>query len=795
MLVESIAKDALLLLSSSPAKPLNTPSKETTSFSYLSLLKDDSSSQPPVSSLVHPQLTDSFTTGLPSFMMTSTQPSIVIQSPAKSTSTVSSSTKSLNLPILQITNSQETSKPTITTMTSLLHTSQNEQQQQQFFEKSYQNLNNQDVFPLILPKTISSHHPLPPQQVLQPVVMNSFVAAPKNSNKPSIYNQLNMKQSDTKVRQCERKRRSRQRKSKEASKVATRFLSFQPPPQHIINQQQPVQNNETQQNEPKVIVSDMLNTTPFFNVKVLDVQGSPIQSPLKVSSTTCNSILTTTINIAEISPPTILIPKKGVVENVKKSCPSQTPRSILKTSKTLQKGKRQPQLILPHKEIPQEDVLLESPLVVVDKLPVNSSNKIKIESQKNDNSSSKDNNSKVFNKKLMKVKFNFKSPRKRSDDDYTEKLIRKSFSPSTFDTNQERDVINKDTLQSPDSLNVDNFLEPSSSSDVHTGHQDTRTSGVDQQTASHTQQENILHVDNLSKSSSKGQVNNELKTPISKSTNFSQDHFGTRETEKTSLKITQTIENKISDLVVTEPSSISQSDKHKTVEKELPCLKSISIETQSASLESSRKIGNGISESAEVVEPNSISGHDQGSTSLKTSHIDFSYSLLHEDTVDASDRLKDIIKEMKNNEKKKIGEKHSSTVASLSVESRLPPNVNVIPKKSFVSSPFKTKHNPGDKHTSKGSQSTLLEPSFTNTNTLSHRTPHEHDTNNAGQTPEYLASPARSDVKVSSSVMMSSPYAESIDSLDSSPFRGGRKRKLSDASDKVSSTFASLSDV
>ena len=665
---------------------------------------------------------------------------------------------------------------------------QQQQQQQKFFEKSYQN-NGDNPLPLILPKTVPSHHHLPTQQVLQPVVMNSFVTAPvipKSRREPSIYNQLNMKQTDTKVRQCERKRRSRQRKSKEAPKVATRFLSFQQPPsQHTINQQhrQLVKNSETtQQNEPKVIVSDMLNTTPFFNVKVIDVQASPMKSPVKCSSSSTNELVTTTINLADISPSTMLIPKKSVVENVKKRLPTQSPRSILKNSASkmmLPRGKRQPQLILPHKEIPS-DVVLNSPVVVVDKLNANSSRKIKIESQKNDNnsssslSSSKDNN-KVSNKKLMKVKFNFKSPKKKTDsEDTSTKIIQISSTPSHLVTNQESSyVINKEILQS-DSPNVD--LEPLSSSNIHTSYSKETTFDVDQQTVLRAHQQENISVDNPSRSPSEDQANNELNAPISKLTTSSQKRIESDATKSAMLKIPHKIETEISDLVVPEPSSISRSDEDKTVEKERPSFKT--VETESPSLGTTRHtIENEITDSS-VAESPSISTHDQDSISLKTSHIDFSYSLLHEDTVDVSDRLKDIIKEMKNREKTKTVE-HSSLTTSCAEGSSLQSNVNVIPKKSFVPSPLKTKLNLHDIHSS---QNTLLEPSLTNT-TFLHRTTLEH-INRTGQTPEHLASPARSDV---GSSVMSSPYAESIDSLDSSPFRGGggRKRKLSDASDKV----------
>ena len=665
---------------------------------------------------------------------------------------------------------------------------QQQQQQQKFFEKSYQN-NGDNPLPLILPKTVPSHHHLPTQQVLQPVVMNSFVTAPvipKSRREPSIYNQLNMKQTDTKIRQCERKRRSRQRKSKEAPKVATRFLSFQQPPsQHMINQQhrQLVKNSETtQQNEPKVIVSDMLNTTPFFNVKVIDVQASPMKSPVKCSSSSTNELVTTTINLADISPSTMLIPKKSVVENVKKRLPTQSPRSILKNSASkmmLPRGKRQPQLILPHKEIPS-DVVLNSPVVVVDKLNANSSRKIKIESQKNDNnsssslSSSKDNN-KVSNKKLMKVKFNFKSPKKKTDsEDTSTKIIQISSTPSHLVTNQESSyVINKEILQS-DSPNVD--LEPLSSSNIHTSYSKETTFDVDQQTVLRAHQQENISVDNPSRSPSEDQANNELNAPISKLTTSSQKRIESDATKSAMLKIPHKIETEISDLVVPEPSSISRSDEDKTVEKERPSFKT--VETESPSLGTTRHtIENEITDSS-VAESLSISTHDQDSTSPKTSHIDFSYSLLHEDTVDVSDRLKDIIKEMKNREKTKTVE-HSSLTTSCAEGSSLQSNVNVIPKKSFVPSPLKTKLNLHDIHSS---QNTLLEPSLSNT-TFLHRTTLEH-INRTGQTPEHLASPARSDV---GSSVMSSPYAESIDSLDSSPFRGGggRKRKLSDASDKV----------
>ena len=684
-------------------------------------------------------------------------------------------------------------------MTNLLHSSnmmneqqqqQQQQQQQKFFEKSYQN-NGDNPLPLILPKTVPSHHHLPTQQVLQPVVMNSFVTAPvipKSRREPSIYNQLNMKQTDTKVRQCERKRRSRQRKSKEAPKVATRFLSFQQPPsQHTINQQhrQLVKNSETtQQNEPKVIVSDMLNTTPFFNVKVIDVQASPMKSPVKCSSSSTNELVTTTINLADISPSTMLIPKKSVVENVKKRLPTQSPRSILKNSASkmmLPRGKRQPQLILPHKEIPS-DVVLNSPVLVVDKLNANSSRKIKIESQKNDNnsssslSSSKDNN-KVSNKKLMKVKFNFKSPKKKTDsEDTSTKIIQISSTPSHLVTNQESSyVINKEILRS-DSPNVDHPLEPLSSSNIHTSYSKETTFDVDQQTVLRAHQQENISVNNPSRSPSEDQANNELNAPISKLTTSSQKRIESDATKSAILKIPHKIEKEISDLVVPEPSSISRSDEDKTVEKERPSFKT--VETESPSLGTTRHtIENEITDSS-VAESPSISTHDQDSISLKTSHIDFSYSLLHEDTVDVSDRLKDIIKEMKNREKTKTVE-HSILTTSCAEESSLQSNVNVIPKKSFVPSPLKTKLNLHDIHSS---QNTLLEPSLSNT-TFLHRTTLEH-INRTGQTPEHLASPARSDVGPS---VMSSPYAESIDSLDSSPFRGGgdRKRKLSDASDKV----------
>ena len=263
---------------------------------------------------------------------------------------------------------------------------------------------------------------------------------------------------------------------------------------------------------------------------------------------------------------------------------------------------------------------------------------------------------------------------------------------------------------------------------------------------------------------------------IRDSTTSPQKRIESDATKSAMLKIPHNIETEISDLVVPEPSSISCSDEDKTVEKERPSFKT--VETESPSLGTTRHtIENEITDSS-VAESPSISTHDQDSISLKTSHIDFSYSLLHEDTVDVSDRLKDIIKEMKNRERTV---EHSSLTTSCTEGSSLQSNVNVIPKKTFVPSPLKTKLNLHDIHPS---QNTLLEPPFTNT-TFLHRTTHEHGINRTGQTPEHLASPARSDV--GSSVMMSSPYAESIDSLDSSPFRGGggRKRKLSDASDKV----------
>ena len=669
-IVESIAKDALLLLSNSPAKPLGTPNKETTSFSYLSLLKD-CSSQAPDDSLLWPQQTPFFTSvSLPSFM-TSTQSSVVVQ-PSNTSFALTVSSQQQQLPILQMahpTTFSSSGEFLKATTTNALH-SQNELQQ--FFEKPHQSLSRDNLFPLILPKPVSSQPPpqvlqpvimtvssQPPPQVLQPVIMNSFVTAPIAKEEPSIYHQLNIKQSDTKLRQCERKRRSRQRKSKEAPKVATRFLSFQPPP--TINQQQLVSNN-MQQMEPKVIVSDMFNSTPFFNVKVLNVQ-SPIKSTLKVSSASCNDNNLLTINIAEISPSSTFIQKRT-------SLPVPSPRSILKTtsSKMHVKGKRQPQLILPRKEISNVGVTFSTesspPALVIDKLPISSYRKVnhvKEESTKRDNFKDKANH-----KKLMKVKFNFKSPKKK----YDEGTQAMQESPHVL-----KDLDNiTNGVQQPDS-NVNNPLELETSTSIDTHLSDIKLNVISQPTA-----------------------------PAAPT-----------ETHKSDQQ-----QSNVSP--VFQPSS-SPSDQVKTEEKE--------------------------------------------SASFKTyRHIDFSYSLIHENTVDASDRLKDIIKEFKNDE---VKTQHINDTCLLS---SLPCSTLVLPPKNH----------PENIDTSQTSLN-VSEP--TKLTFPIQKTPeqHVHGITNTGHI-EQLASPACSDV--TGSVVISSPYGESADSLDSSPFQGGgRKRKLSDPSDKV----------
>ena len=730
----------MLLLSTSPAKPFEGGQ----SFSYLSLLKDDSSqgaqhSQQPSQQLLQQQShqiqlqqqqqkqfqptgTVVFAGGIPSFMATA-QPSVAVYSASTSTCSLQqqSQQQQQKIPHEQQQQNQLQPKPTLPSLDEFLKPTTNiTSLSGQFFQRPHENL-NRDNFPLILPKTLS-----PPQQpqVLQPVVMNTFVTAPVTSKEASLYHQLNLN-SGAKLTQCERKRRSRQRKSKQTPKVATRFLSFQSTPTTTtttIDKQQ-IDHPE----EPRVIVSDILSSTPFFNVRTLNVTSS-MGSPLKTStshSTACtasesNKLLT--VNVADVfsssasyDSPVNLIPKKSISRN-------STPRSILKTSsKILPKGKYQPQFILPHKQICDMDNVVNNS----EKLAIASSGE-RISNAKVGATTSKHKD--AYHKKVMKVKFHFKSPKKKTDDNepFTEPI--KSQVETRCDQLQQQ-------TRSPLS-----HLQQELKQQQQPPHQQNRT---------------------INSSPSDSPSSNHTIQPFTKENNLS-DIQTTRPFTQVNIVDTEIKQDNInpstkeSSLFVVQASQyiINPTENQKTISQPH------TLTTTTATVTSNKH-----------TEPTD-------KQSLKMFPIDFSYSLLHEDTVDASDRLKQFIKEYKNNET--LEHSSSNTILASSVSEPSPKTVETPQGQTFVQDGF-------SEPSLKAQQElkTTCENATDTSQTQQNISSYILQRNKEIQQP---ASPALSDA-TGSVVMSSSPYAESVaSSIESSPYRAagvGRKRKLSDASDKV----------
>ncbi|XP_066926958.1 muscle M-line assembly protein unc-89-like [Clytia hemisphaerica] len=292
---ENIATDALLLLSTSPAKPPTTPQKDA--FSFVKML-----SEPLKEDLV----AQSSSQSVPLFMQTQ---HVTTSAPTLSTQT---------LPSMNIFTS--TSQPS-------------------FFEEP--NRTAATTPRKLLPKQTVTQCP---QQVLQPVFMNNNndVIASSIAQQPSIYKQLNLK--DSKQRRLERQRqtrtekKNRQRKNEPKPQVVTRFLSFTG---STPNPLQPLMVTD-----PTVVtLNPQQNSTPLFNVKITE---SPAKTVNKVE----------TPNTHSHAPSHTSTNNTGSTHKRKEKDPLQ---SILKTSRKCKKSVKQKSthFALPLKEKDSESPALE----------------------------------------------------------------------------------------------------------------------------------------------------------------------------------------------------------------------------------------------------------------------------------------------------------------------------------------------------------------------------------------------------------------------------------------------------